>query len=56
MVSYHPTKFRGHMHCGIEDTMFLVHEEEDLRCSCFNLPLVFIPKDHGLKAHGISFE
>ena len=53
MVSHHPAKFGDHGHCGSED-MFLVAEKEDYRCSRFNLPLLFISKGHGLKAHAIS--
>ena len=54
MVSHHPAKFGDHRHCGSGD-MFLVAEEENSRCSCFNPPLLFISKGHGLKAHGISY-
>ena len=53
MVSHHPAKFGGDMHSGSGDTMFLVAEEEDSRCSCFIPPLLFISKGHSLKAHGI---
>ena len=35
--------------------MFLVAEEEDFRCSHFNLSLLFFSKEHILKAHGISY-
>ena len=60
MVSHHPAKFGDHRHCGSGDIMFLVAEEENSKCSCFNLPLLlnspllYISKGHGLKAHGIS--
>ena len=54
MVSHHPAKFGDHRHCGSGD-MFLVTEEENSRCTCFNLPLLCISKGHGLKAHGISY-
>ena len=53
MVSHHPSKFRGHRHCGSGD-MLLVAEEENSRCSRFNSPLLLISKAHELKAHGIS--
>ena len=49
MVSHHHVKFGVHRHCGSRDIMFLVIEDEDSRCSCFNLPLLFISKGHGLK-------
>ena len=55
MVNHHPTKFGDHRYCGSEDKMFLVTEEENSRCSCFNPPLLFISKGHGLKAYGISY-
>ena len=61
MVSHHPAKFGDHRHCGSGDIMFLVAEEENSRCSCFNPPLLFNPlllftsKGHGFKAHGISY-
>ena len=55
MVSHHPAKFGGHRHCGSGDMIFLVAEEENSKCSCFNLPLLFISKGHWLKAHGISY-
>ena len=61
MVSHHSAKFGDHRHCGSEDIMFLVAEEENSRCSrfnpplLFNAPLLFISKEHGLKAHGISY-
>ena len=55
MISHHPTKFPGHKHCGSEDTMFLVAEEENSRCSCFNLPLLFISIGYGLKARRIAY-
>ena len=54
MVGHHPAKFVGHRHCGSED-MFLVVEEQDFRCSCFNLPLLFSSKSHGFKAHVCHF-
>ena len=53
MLSQHPPKHGRHRHCGSGDKIFLVVEEEDSRCSRFNLPLLFISKGHGLKAHGI---
>ena len=60
MVSHHPARFGDHRHCGSGEIMSLVAEEEN---SCthfnppllFNLPLLFIFKEHGLKAHGISY-
>ena len=61
MVSNHPAKFGDHSHCGSGDIMFLVAEEENSRCCrfnpslLFNLPLLFISKGHGFKAHGISY-
>ena len=55
MVSHYPAKFGGDRHYGSEDIMFLVNEEENSECSCFNPPLLFISKGHGLKAHGISY-
>ena len=55
MVNHHPATFGGHRHCGSGDIMLLVAEEENSRCSCFNPPLLFISKGHGLKAHGISY-
>ena len=54
MISHHTVNFGGHSHCGSGD-MFLVAEEEDSRCSCFNPPLL-ISKGHGLKAYGISYK
>ena len=60
MVSHHSTKFGDHRPCG-SGNMFLVAEEENSRCSRFNLPLLFNPpllfisEGHGLKAHGISY-
>ena len=55
MVSYHPVKFGDHRHCGSEDMMFLVVEGQDSICPHFNSPLLFISKEHGLKAHGTSY-
>ena len=55
MVSQQPAKFGDHRHCGSGDIMSLVAEEENSRRSCFNPPLLFISKGHGLKAHGISY-
>ena len=60
MVSHHLAKFGDNRHCGSGD-MFLVAEEENSRCSrfnpplLFNLPLLFISKGQGLKAHSISY-
>ena len=54
MVSHHFAEFGDHRHCGSGD-MFLVAEKKDSRCSRFNLPVLFISKEHGLKAHGISY-
>ena len=54
MVSHHSAKFGNHEHCGSGD-IFLVAEEENSRCSHFNLPLLLISKGHELKAHGISY-
>ena len=61
MISHHPAKFDDHRHYGNGDIMFLVAEEENSRCSYFNLPLLFNPpllfisKGHWSKAHGISY-
>ena len=55
MVSHHVAKFGDHRHRGSGDIMFLIAEEENSRCSRFNLPLLFISKEHRLKAHGISY-
>ena len=33
MIGHHPTKFGDHRHCGSEDIIFLVVEEEDSICS-----------------------
>ena len=33
--------------------MYLVAKEEDSRCSPLNPPILFIFKEHGLKAHNI---
>ena len=52
MVSHHPAKFGGHRDCGSGDMMFLVLERKHSACPHFNLPLLFISKGHGLKAHG----
>ena len=41
MVSHHPPKFGDHRHCGGEDIIFLVAEEENYRCCRFNPPLLF---------------
>ena len=43
MVSHHPEKFGDHRHYGSGDIMFLVAEEENSRCSCFNPSLLFNP-------------
>ena len=49
-------KFDGHRQCGSGDIVFfLVPEEEDSRCSHFNLPLLLIFGGYGLKANGISY-
>ena len=55
MVSHNPARSGSRAHCGSDDIMFLVVEEEDSRCSSFNPLLLFISKGHGLKAHGISY-
>ena len=55
MVIHHHVKFGVHRHCGSRDTMFLVIKDEDSRCSCFNLPLLFISERHGLKAQVKSY-
>ena len=55
MISHHPAKFGDHRHCDSRDIMFLGADEENSRCSCLNLPLLFISKGHGLKVHGISY-
>ena len=54
MVSHYPAKFPGYRHSG-SGNMFLVPEEEDLRCCRFSPPLLFISKRHGLEEHGISY-
>ena len=41
MVSHHPARLSVHKQCG-SGNMFSVAEEEDSRCSRFNLPLLFI--------------
>ena len=59
MASHHSAKFGKHRHCDSGD-MLLLAEEENSRCSHFNLPLLFNPsllfisKGHGLNAHSIS--
>ena len=55
IISHHPAKFGGHRQCRSGDIMFLVANEENPRCSCFNSLSLFISKEHGLKAHGISY-
>ena len=55
MVNHHPPKFGDNRHCGNEDILFLVAEEEESRCSRFNAPLLFTSKGHGLGAHRISY-
>ena len=42
MLSHHPAKFVGHRHCGSGDIMFLVAEEENCRCSCFNPHIILL--------------
>ena len=54
MVSNNLAMSGGHKHCAIGD-MFLVVEKEDFRCYHFNPPLLFISKEHDLKAHCISY-
>ena len=60
MVNHHPAKCGDHWHCGSGDKIILVAEEENSRYShfnpplLFNLPLLFISKGHGLKAHAVS--
>ena len=55
------SKFGDHRHCGSGAIMFLVAEEQNSKCSRFNLPLLFNPplllisKGHGLKTHGTSY-
>ena len=34
---------------------FLMVEEQDSTCSGLNLPLLFIPQPHGMKAHYMSY-
>ena len=53
MISHYSPKFGGHRDCGSGDIRFLVAEEENSLCSCFNPPLLFIFKEHELKAHDI---
>ena len=55
MVSHRLAKFCGHWHFSTGDTVLLVAEEEDSRCSLFNQPLLLISKVSGLKSHGISY-
>ena len=55
MVSHHSAKFSDHRHCGTGDMIFLVAEEENSRCSRFNLSLLFVSKGHRLKAHSMSY-
>ena len=33
MISHYSAKFGDHRHCGSQDMMFLVVEEQDLLCS-----------------------
>ena len=48
MVSHHPAKFGGHRHCGSEDMMFVVVEEQDSTCPRLDPSLMFISKEHGI--------
>ena len=54
MISHCPAKFSGHRYCCNGDIKFLVAGEDDSRCSCFSLPLLFIFKGYGLKVCGIQ--
>ena len=54
MVSHHPAKFGEHRHLVVEICGdILVIEGQDSTYPRFNLPLMFISKRHGLKAHVI---
>ena len=44
IASDHSAKFCCYRHCGSGHIMFLVVDEEDSRCSCFNPLLLFITK------------
>ena len=55
-VSHHPAKFGGHRHYGSGDRMFLVVEVQDSSCRCFNPPLVFIFKVHGMPCSHRKFQ
>ena len=54
MVSHNPFKFGSPRHFGRVDMFFMV-EGQDSTCPCFDLPLLFISKGHGLKAQDISY-
>ena len=54
--NHHPARFRGPRHCGSEDLMSLLVEEQDYTCSCLNPSLLFIYKAHGmLTSHRRNF-
>ena len=54
-TSWKVTTFLNLLVIGIEVVeIFLMIEEQDSKCSCLNLPLLFISKGHRLKALGIS--
>ena len=50
MVNHHLVTFGSHRYCGSRDITFLLAEEEHSGCSHFNPPLLFISKEHDLKA------
>ena len=54
MVSHHPATFGGHRHCGSEDMMFAVVEEQDSTCPRLDPPLLFISKAHGMPCSHIQ--
>ena len=53
MISYRPAKFVDHRHCGNGD-MILAVEGQSSTDSRLNLPLLFIPKAHGMEAHDMQ--
>ena len=55
MVSDDSVKFGGHRHFGRGDAMFFVVQGQYSKWPCFNPLLLFISKDHGLKAHSLSY-
>ena len=49
-------RVKSSSHCSSGDIIFLVAEEEDSSCSGFDLPLILLSKEHGLKAYGKSYQ